>query len=192
MPDLVALALPGGPAFVDALRKVWDGGDAAFPLDLRLPPAARDRVMAALAPARVIEAPRDTHPPTRAPPPPPPGGRPVEPGDAVVVATSGTTGQPRGAVLTHQALAASAHATSQRIGVEAGDHWLACLPLAHVGGLSVVTRALATRLPVTVLPGPDRSGVEAAVRKGATLVSLVPTLLARLDPTWFRVIVLGG
>src|SRR4051812_2118051 len=130
MPDLVALALPGGAAFVDALRKVWDGGDAAFPLDLRLPPAARDRVMAALAPARLIDAHGHTHRLT--------GGRPVEPGDAVVVATSGTTGQPKGAVLTHQALAASARATSQRIGVEAGDHWLACLPLAHVGGLSVV------------------------------------------------------
>jgi O-succinylbenzoic acid--CoA ligase len=140
--------------------------------------------MAAMAPARLIDAHGDSHRLT--------GGRPVEPGDAVVVATSGTTGQPKGAVLTHKALAASAHATSQRVGVGTGDHWLACLPLAHVGGLSVVTRALATRLPVTVVPGPDRTGVEAAVRRGANLVSLVPTLLDRLDPTWFRVIVLGG
>ena len=33
------LDLPGGPAFVDALRRIWDGGDAALPLDRRLPGA---------------------------------------------------------------------------------------------------------------------------------------------------------
>ncbi len=64
----------------------------------------------------------------------------------------------------------------------ADDHWLACLPLAHVGGLSVVTRALATGTPLTVLPGFDADAVTAAARAGATLVSLVATALARIDP----------
>ena len=37
MPTLVALDLPAGDGFVRALRAVWDAGDAAFPLDPRLP-----------------------------------------------------------------------------------------------------------------------------------------------------------
>ena len=55
------------------------------------------------------------------------------------MATSGTSGQPKGVVLTHDAVAASARATSMALGVDPARHtWLACLPLAHIGGLSVV------------------------------------------------------
>jgi O-succinylbenzoic acid--CoA ligase len=117
---------------------------------------------------------------------------PVDDGDALVVATSGSTGDPRGVVLTHAAVAASATATSDRLGVGPGDAWLACLPLCHVGGLSVVTRALLTGTPLTVLPGFEPEAVMDAARSGATLVSLVPTALARIDASRFRVIVLGG
>jgi O-succinylbenzoic acid--CoA ligase len=183
MPDLVALALPGGPAFVDALRRIWDDGDAAAPIDPRLPAPARAALLDALAPARVVDGDGEHWLA---------GGRPIEPGDALVVATSGTTGAPRGAVLTHDAVVASARATSARLSVGDDDEWLACLPLSHVGGLSVVTRAIVTGTRLTVLPGFDARPVEAAARAGATLVSLVPTALRRIDPTPFRVIVLGG
>jgi len=117
-------------------------------------------------------------------------GRPVEAGDALVVATSGSTGTPKGVVLTHDAIAASAEATSARLAVDpASDHWLACLPLAHVGGLSVVTRAIHTATRLTVLPGFD---VESVDRSDATLVSLVATAMRRIDTNRWRVIVLGG
>ncbi len=43
-----------------------------------------------------------------------------------------------------------------------------------------------------MLPGFDAAAVEAAAAAGATLVSLVATALARVDPALFRVIVLGG
>ena len=183
MPDLVAVALPAGPAFVVALQRIWDRGDAALPVDARLPPPARRSLLEAMAPASLLDV--DGEQPLA-------DGRPVEAGDALVVATSGTTGEPKGVVLTHDAVVASATATSTRLGVAHGDHWLACLPLAHVGGLSVVTRAMVTGTPLTVLPGFDAAAVEAAARAGATLVSLVATALARVDPALFRVIVLGG
>ena len=86
--------------------------------------------------------------------------------------------------------AASALATSARLGVDpATDRWLACLPLAHVGGLSVVTRALLHRHPAhrpRRASTPPRSWPPRA--GGCTLTSLVPTALARIDPRRFRAI----
>jgi o-succinylbenzoate---CoA ligase len=180
---LVAVDVAGGPLFVDVLERIWADGDAAFPLDARLPPPARAATLAAMAPAAIVDAAGTTTLDD---------AQPVEEGDALVVATSGTTGTPRGVVLTHAAVGASAAATSARLGTADGDHWLACLPLAHVGGLSVVTRALHTGTQLTVLPGFDTEAVRAAAAAGANLVSLVPTALGRIDPGWFRAIVLGG
>lgn len=186
MPDLVAIDLPGGRGFVDALRAVWDTGDAAAPLDPRLPRVAADPLVAALRPTRLVRSDGEI---VRVQ-----GGEPVEEGDALVLATSGSTGTPRGVVLTHAAVAASAHATSARLGVDPAEHhWLACLPLSHVGGLSVVTRSMLTGTPCTVLPGFDAAEVSAIARRGAaTHVSLVATALRRVEPNLFACILLGG
>jgi O-succinylbenzoic acid--CoA ligase len=186
VPELVALDLPGGPGFIDTLRAVWDTGDAAAPLDPRLPRAAREAIVATLRPSRVVASDGEHH---RVP-----DGVPVEPGDALVVATSGSSGQPKGVVLTHDALVASAHSTTERLGIDRSRHsWLACLPLAHIGGLSVVTRALLTGTALTVLPGFDADVVEALGRSGrATHVSLVTAALRRLDASVFTRILLGG
>lgn len=120
------------------------------------------------------------------------GALAVEEGDALVVATSATTGAPKGVVLTHGAVEASARATSERLGVRPGEHrWLACLPLCHVGGLSVVTRALLTGTPLTVLDGFDADQVIQAAGPDV-FVSLVPTALARLEASEFHTVVLGG
>lgn len=166
VPRLIAINRRGGPDFVADLVRIWDEGNAAFPVDQRLPDEAKAKLMASM---RV--------------------GDEVDPGVALVVATSGSTGDPKGVVLTHDAVAASAAATSKRLEVDNNDHWLACLPLAHVGGLSVVTRALHTNTKLTVLPAFDAAAVMAS---GASLVSLVATTLPRIDSTVFRTIVLGG
>lgn len=152
-----------------------------LPVDPRLPDPARDRLLAALGPTVVIDD-DGTRRPVE--------GDPVESGDALVVATSGTTGDPKGVVLTHDAVAASARASSAALGVDPSrDRWLACLPLAHVGGLSVVTRSLLTGTPLEVH---DRFEAEAVDRSEATLVSLVGTALARVDVKRWRRILLGG
>jgi O-succinylbenzoic acid--CoA ligase len=171
MGRLIVLDARAGPRFVDGLRRAWDAGNAVFPIDPRLPRPAAERLLAAMAP-----------------------DAPVADGDALVVATSGTTGEPKGVVLTHASIAASARATSDRLGVDpARDVWLACLPLAHVGGLSVVTRALLTGTRLVVHPEFDPEAVHRSVADaGVTLVSLVPTALRRIDPSRFRRILLGG
>jgi O-succinylbenzoic acid--CoA ligase len=185
MRELVAVALPGGPAFVETLQRVWDRGDALLPLDPRLPRPALDQLLEVLAPSRLIDEAGDEHRQH--------GGRPTEAGDALVVPTSGSTGVPKGVVHTHASVAASAEATSARLHVDPDrDRWLCCLPLAHVAGLSVVTRALHTGTPLEVHTGFDAEAVMDAARRGATLSTVVPTALARIDPAAFRKLVVGG
>lgn len=160
MHRLVPLLAEAGHAFVAALQRAWADGDAVLPIDPRLPRPAVDALLAAM---RVDDE--------------------VEDGDALVVATSGTTGEPKGAVLTHDAVLASALATSERLGVDPWrDRWLSVLPLAHVGGLSVVTRALLTDTALS-FDVEDRQ---------ATLVSMVATQVRRTDVSRFRAVVVGG
>src|SRR5450631_3148753 len=116
MPELVALDLPGGPGFVEALEAAWDAGDAILPIDPRLPLPAVNRLLDELRPTVVVDA-GGRH--RR------PDGRPTEQGDALVVATSGTTGRAKGVVLDHAAVVASSLASSTRLGVDPGaDRWL--------------------------------------------------------------------
>jgi O-succinylbenzoic acid--CoA ligase len=130
------------------------------------------------------------------------------PGDAqVVLWTSGTAGRPHGVAIGFAALAASAEASAERLGLGAADVWHASLSPAHVGGVALVARALllGARLVVT---GPFEAGEASAlidgrgVRAGlaVTHVSVVPTQLLRLldaragapAPPTFRCALVGG
>lgn len=184
MRDLIAVELAAGPAFVDALRAAWDHGDAVLPLDPRAPRAHTEAVLAAMRPSAVLDSTGDRHPLA--------GGVPVEDGDALVVTTSGTTGAPKGAVHTHRSIEFAAFASSIAAGVVNDACWLACLPLSHVGGLSVVTRALVTGSGLMVHDRVDPDAIEQAQRDGATHVSLVPTALRRIDARQWHTILLGG
>jgi O-succinylbenzoic acid--CoA ligase len=185
MPNLVALDLPGGPAFVRALQDAWDAGDAVAPLDRRLAAPARRRLLEMLRPAWVLDE-RGRHRYDGA------EALDVEPGDALVMATSGSSGEPKGVVLTHTAIAASANATSARLGIQPRRHrWLACLPLSHIGGLAVVIRALLTGTGLEVHDGFDAKRALAASGPDV-FVSLVPTALCRVSAAHFAKVVLGG
>jgi len=131
MQELVAIAQTG-QGFVETLSQIWERGDAAMPLDPRLPDAARAALIAALAPTRLVEADgTEQHL----------NGRQVDAGDALVIATSGSTGTPKGVVHTHASLEASARSTSTALGVDvSNDRWLCCLPLTHIAGLAIVVR----------------------------------------------------
>ena len=102
---------------------------------------------------------------------------------ALVVQTSGSTGEPRLVMLSAAALRASAAATDARLG--GPGQWLLTLPASHVAGLQVLSRSiLAGTEPVVGTPGgfrPDLFATDAARLSGhRRQVSLVPTQLHRL------------
>lgn len=174
----------GGPAFVDHLQRLRADGDALVPIDPRLPDPARRALLDRLRPALVVDGDEVVARDAAAPP--------VADGDGLVVPTSGSTGDPKGVVLTWAALRAHALAVHDRLGVTGDDAWWVALPLAHVGGLGVVVRALVTATPVLVDDAVTVERADRARAAGATLTSLVPTALDRLGADGWRWIVLGG
>jgi O-succinylbenzoic acid--CoA ligase len=186
--ERVAAEAPGAPvrvlapadnrvATVVALHAALESRTPALLVHPRLTERERQVILAAAAP----------HPPA--------------PGTAAILFTSGTTGTPRGAMLSYDALVASAAASAVNLGWRADDRWLACMPLAHVGGLSILTRCLAARACVVLEPRFDAPTLpELLVRHRVTLLSLVPTMLTRLldeHPHWtpplhLRAVLLGG
>jgi O-succinylbenzoic acid--CoA ligase len=119
------------------------------------------------------------------------GDAQLEPDDAVILFTSGSTGIARGVVLSRAAIEAACHASERVLGWCDNDRWLLCVPLAHASGLSIVVRCHLAGKPI-VLGDPSAIG-------HATLASLVPAQLAALldDPAWrppaaLRAVLLGG
>lgn len=102
----------------------------------------------------------------------------------LIVYTSGTTGRPKGAVLTQEALLWNAVNSHHMHGMTAKDHILTVLPMFHVGGLNIqTTPALIAGATVTIHARFDPGATLAAIaRDKPTLTVLVPaTLQALLD-----------
>ena len=129
--------------------------------------------------------------------------QPLERDDvALVVPTSGSTGEPKGAMLTAAALQHSARATHDRLG--GPGQWLLALPVTHVAGLTVLVRSLEARTRPEVLDLYGGFSVEAFVAATARLhpgvrhyTSLVPTQLRRLldagaDLSSYDAVLVGG
>jgi o-succinylbenzoate---CoA ligase len=115
-------------------------------------------------------------------------GEEIDDDVALVVSTSGTTGPPKGAMLTVPALIASASATHDRLG--GPGSWLLALPPYHIAGVQVLVRSvLAGTVPVEldVSAGFDIDELPAAVESmgsGRRYASLVAAQLAKalFDP----------
>ena len=181
MRELVAIDVPHASDAISIVRRVWDEGNAALIVDQRLPQVAKKSLLHSLN-AHSVD---DGHDLMRL------AGR-VEPmldDDALVIATSGTSGTVKGVVHTHNSLRAASLASCAALGAGAPSHWLACLPLAHIGGFGVVTRAWHTGARLSIL---DSFDAELAMSSGASHVSLVATALRRIDPARFERILLGG
>ena len=128
----------------------------------------------------------------------------VTPGSpAVILYTSGTTGQPKGAVLTHASMLASARGEAGRLAVTGEDVFIGNMPLNHVGGITcTVATALLARAPVVLMPVFSAAGaLQAITGSRATIFAGVPTMYALMlghadvddyDLDSVRMTVIGG
>lgn len=113
-----------------------------------------------------------------------PSGEPSDPTlypdrPAVIVCTSGSTGEPRPVVLSWRSLYHNALGANRNMTLAPGDRWLLSLPLYHVGGLGVVFRCLLAGATV-VIPRDPRDLAREVAKSRASHLSLVPTQLRRL------------
>lgn len=116
---------------------------------------------------------------------------------ALVLATSGTTGSPKGVRLTLSNLEAAVRASASHLGHGPEDRWLLDLPLNHAAGLSILFRQAWAGGSVLLRPGFDPVETWEAVGAGVTMLSVVPTMLHRLlelDGTAraLRTVLVGG
>jgi O-succinylbenzoic acid--CoA ligase len=193
----VAIALPPGLAFAQALHACLLLGAVAVPVDLRLLPAERE---IATAGAVLIDEPLSTPARSR----PAGADRYAAAGHdlaatAVVIHTSGTTSQPKPIELTYGNLLWSALGSAVALGLDPRERWLCALPLAHVGGLSILLRSTIYATTAILHERFDTDAVLHALREQqVTLVSLVATTLTRLldaeleQPPALRCALTGG
>ena len=192
--DRVAIALPPGEAFAALLHGCLLLGAVAVPIDPRVPEAERAARSAGCA--ALVDGPLEGDED--------PGARLRDRHDlaapAIVVHTSGTSAGARPITLTYGNWLWSALGSATLLGLDPEDRWLCCLPLAHVGGLSILMRSAIYGTTATVHERFDADAVLADLRDpaGPTLVSLVPATLTRLldaglrEPPALRWALLGG
>jgi o-succinylbenzoate---CoA ligase len=198
----VGIRAPNGAGFVVAVHALMRLGAVLVPINTRLtaPEVAwqtEDAELRLLLDESMVQ--RLIHCPPR---PRPQMSREFELDEPhSIVYTSGTTGRPKGAILTYGNHWSSATASALNLGLLSDDQWLACLPLFHIGGLSILLRSVAYGMAAVVHSRFDPGQVNQAIDdRGVSIVSVVSTMLDRmLDergdrpfPSTLRVVLVGG
>jgi O-succinylbenzoic acid--CoA ligase len=193
------VALDGAPSarWALALHALGWLGAAVAPLPPGTPAAERARRLALLAPACVLDA---DDPLAESRTPFPERDWPLEE-TRLVLWSSGTSGTPHPVALSTRQIVFSAFGSALRLGHDPADRWLCCLPLHHVGGISILMRGALYGITVALHERFDAARVSRAIdEEGVTLVSLVPQMLAALldvrrdrpFPPELRAILVGG
>jgi o-succinylbenzoate---CoA ligase len=159
----------------EPLARALDGtGPALLPLDAAVPAARLRQLIDVFQPNVIIDGEGEATVRSS----PESGFSPGVAADtAVIITTSGSTGEPKGVELSAAALRHSARATLARLGARPGERWLLCLPPSHVAGLQVLVRSLISGTERAVAPS---ATADALAASGCAHVSVVPTQLVRL------------
>jgi O-succinylbenzoic acid--CoA ligase len=175
--EQVAIALPAGIDFAVVLHACLLLGAVAVPVDMRLTPAERERTTARVR--VLVEAPLIM--PVQASVGPVVSGTHELDGVCAIIHTSGTTSAARPVELTYGNFLWSAIGSGVALGVDPHERWLCTLPLAHVGGLSILLRSAIYGTTAVIHERFETERVLTALeQQHITLVSLVSTTLARL------------
>ncbi len=161
----------------------------------RLPAAERKAALAGLTEPLAFDPAWLEAAPTAGVPAGSTGGSPEDP--LCRVLTSGTSGTRAAVTQTYGNHFSSAAASAFNLGIEPTDSWLCCLPVDHVGGLSILLRSVIYGTTAIIHPRFEVERVASELERGATIISLVPTQLQRLlaaDAALerARLILLGG
>jgi O-succinylbenzoic acid--CoA ligase len=119
-----------------------------------------------------------------------------------IMYTSGTTGQPKGVMITYGMQWWNALGSALNLGHSPDDCWLACLPFFHIGGLSILMRSVIYGISILIHEKFDPLAINQAIcEERVTLLSVVAVMLQRmlaaLDidahyPSTLRCVLLGG
>ena len=117
----------------------------------------------------------------------------------LLLATSGSSGLPKLVKLSDSNLQASVQAANERLTLSQTSIWLDCLPLVHIGGLSILLRCTCAGASVVLREGFDAPGVMDDLHNHPiSHISLVPAMLAQLldlakePPQSLQVVLVGG
>ena len=191
--DRVALLLHNGFEFAESLLAAHLLGAVAVPINFRLSAdevafilrdsgavaLIADRVPEGVGEVRVrIEVGESYEQRVGEAPPRPEQAWLAEDDPALICYTSGTTGRPKGAVLTHGNLVASTLSWIGEMRAGPDDVWLSGMPLFHIGGINGLLPFLALGATSVVTPttGFDSvAAIERIQRHGVTMCIFVPT-----------------
>ena len=104
--------------------------------------------------------------------------------------TSGATGNPKIVPLTYDQVQIAAEASAGNLKPEKNKYWLLCLPLNHIGGMSVIYRSLIYNSAIYLVEKFESDTIRTLLNENSNFeaASMVPTMLNKLlDDPFFRV-----